>query len=117
MVTMGVNDYILLIFAPILVLAGLAGFIIPERKSLTSGARSYNVFHIVFGMVGIAIVCFALDTSAVRWFNAGFGIIDLYQAAASRMNWFPVEYFKWKQADDVLHIIIGLLLVIVGLLV
>jgi hypothetical protein len=51
----------------------------------------------------------------IRAFNLGFGLIDLYQAAASYAHLFPKEYFRWTRADDVLHIIIGAALVAVGL--
>ena len=107
------NYYVLLIFAPLLVLVGLAGFLIPANKSLTSGAPAYNIFHIVFGLVGAGIVYFQHDP-CIRAFNIGFGILDLAQAAASFMHVFPKQYFKWKRADDVLHIVIGAFLVVVG---
>jgi hypothetical protein len=109
-----INYYVTLVFAPLLILTGLAGFIVPENKSLTSGAPAYNVFHIVFGLVGLAAVLSASDT-CIRAFNIGFGLIDLYQAAASFLHLFPEKQFKWKRTDDVLHIVIGALLVGVGL--
>ena len=43
------NRTVLSIFAPILILAGISGFVIPEQYSLTSGAAPYNMFHIVLG--------------------------------------------------------------------
>lgn len=107
------NYYVLLVFAPLLILTGILGFIIPERKSLMSGAPAYNIFHIIFGLIGLGIV-FLGNESAMRGFNIGFGAIDLYQAAASFLPLFPERHFKWKRADDVLHILIGALLVIVG---
>ena len=109
------NYYVLMIFAPLLVLIGLAGFVIPERKSLTSGAPAYNIFHIVFGLIGLAAV-YSQHQTGIRAFNIGFGLIDLYQAAASFMHLFPEKQFKWKRTDDVLHIVIGAGLVCVGLL-
>ena len=109
------NYYVLLIFAPLLILVGLAGFVIPERKSLTSGAPAYNIFHIVFGLIGLAAV-YSHHQAGIRAFNIGFGLIDLYQAAASFVHLFPEKQFKWKRTDDVLHIVIGALLVCVGLL-
>ncbi|MFM9905825.1 MAG: hypothetical protein ACKVQJ_14775 [Pyrinomonadaceae bacterium] len=107
------NYYVLLVFAPLLVLIGILGFIIPKDKGLTSGAPAYNIFHIVFGVIGIAIVYSHHDLS-IRTFNIGFGLIDLYQAAASFLHWFPEKQFQWKRADDVLHIVIGAGLVLVG---
>ena len=107
------NYYVLIIFAPILILTGFAGFVLPAKKSLTSGAPAYNVFHILFGLLGIGIAVSQRDP-LIRAFNIGFGAMDLYQAAASFLHIFPEKQFKWKRADDVLHIVIGAFLVIVG---
>ena len=109
------NYCVLMVFVPLLVLVGLAGFVIPDRKSLTSGAPAYNIFHIVFGLIGLGVV-YSQHQTGIRAFNIGFGLIDLYQAAASFMHLFPEKQFKWKRTDDVLHIVIGALLVCVGLL-
>ncbi|MFN0277693.1 MAG: hypothetical protein ACKVRN_03725 [Pyrinomonadaceae bacterium] len=108
------NYYVLVIFAPILILTGILGFVIPERKSLTSGAPAYNVFHIIFGLIGLMIATHHYDY--IRAFNIGFGVIDLYQAAASFLHLFPEKQFRWKRADDILHIVIGAGLVLVGVL-
>ena len=101
------------IFAPVLVLAGVLGFVIPPDLSLTSGAPAYNIFHIVFGTIGIALV-WLKRSELIRLFNLGFGAIDLYQALASYLHLFPEQYFSWTRIDDVLHIIIGVALVLVG---
>lgn len=107
-----INYVILAIFAPVLILVGIAGFIIPSER-LTSGAPAYNVFHIVFGVIGLVIL-----TTRRQWlislFNAGFGCIDLYQALASFLDLPPKNYFLWTRVDDILHILIGLTLVIIG---
>jgi hypothetical protein len=108
-----VNYYVLLVFAPLLVVTGLAGFVIPERKSLTSGAPAYNIFHIIFGLIGLGLML-STNGACIRAFNIGFGLIDLYQAGASFLHLFPEKQFKWKRTDDVLHIVIGALLVCVG---
>ncbi|MEQ1605868.1 MAG: hypothetical protein ABL999_13475 [Pyrinomonadaceae bacterium] len=108
------NYYVLIIFGPVLVLTGIAGFLIPANKSLTSGAAAYNVFHIIFGIAGIAIALTQRDP-LIRAFNIGFGLIDLYQAAASFLHLFPEQLFKWKRTDDVLHILIGAFLVAIGI--
>jgi hypothetical protein len=107
------NYYVLTAFAPILILVGVLGFLIPENKSLTSGAPAYNIFHIVFGLIGVATLYSGIET-AHRAFNIGFGVIDLNQAGASFLGLFPKNQFKWKRADDVLHIVIGAFLVAVG---
>jgi hypothetical protein len=107
------NYYVLIIFGPILVLTGIASFLIPPNKSPTSGAKAYNIFHIVFGIGGTVIALSQRD-HLIREFNIGFGLIDLYQAAASFLHLFPESHFKWKRTDDVLHILIGAFLVLVG---
>ena len=111
---MSLNYYTLLIFAPLLILTGILGFVIPAKKGLTSGAPAYNIFHIIFGLAGIIIATHHYDY--IRAFNIGFGLIDLYQWAANRLDLFPKKYFQWKRADDVLHIVIGAALVLIGLL-
>jgi hypothetical protein len=91
----------------------VAGFLIPAEKSLTSGAPAYNVFHIVFGMLGV-LVLWSGREKLISFFNAGFGLIDLYQALASYLNLTPEQYFLWTTVDDALHVIIGGTLLIVG---
>lgn len=107
-----VNYYVLIIFAPLLILTGILGFIIPQKNGPTSGAPAYNIFHIVFGIAGIMIATH--HANFIRVFNISFGVIDLYQAAASHLHLFPEKYFRWKSADDILHIVIGAALILVG---
>lgn len=109
----GANYFTLAVFAPVLILVGVAGFLIPAQHSVTSGAPPYNIFHIIFGSVGL-IVLWSTKERLVSFFNAGFGLIDLYQALASRLHLFPEQYFLWTKVDDILHILIGLALVIMG---
>ena len=107
------NQKTLAIFAPILILIGIAGFVIPERFSLTSGAAPYNLFHICFGAIGLLLLMANSDLLA-RAFNLGFGLIDLYQAVASVLGLTPIQYFHWTFVDDVLHVLIGFALVLIG---
>lgn len=107
------NYFFLLVFAPLLILVGILGFVIPQNKSPTSGAPAYNIFHIVFGLIGVVIV-YCNHDPFIRAFNIGFGLIDLYQAVASFAHIFPEKHFRWTRADDVLHIVIGAALVIMG---
>lgn len=107
------NYWVLAVFAPVLILAGIGGFIMPT--ALSSSAPAYNIFHIFFGVVGLAFVLMKNDP-LIRAFNIGFGVIDLYQAAASFLHLFPESYFRWLKGDDILHIVIGAALVLVGLL-
>ena len=110
---MKLNYFTLLVFAPILILTGFLGFILPD--GLMSNAPSYNIFHIIFGIIGLLSV-WSKRQNLIRGFNIGFGLIDLYQALASFMNWFPEQHFQWKTADDILHILIGGALVAIGLM-
>jgi peptidoglycan/LPS O-acetylase OafA/YrhL len=108
-----VNHITLAVFAPLLILVGVAGFLIPAQQSLTSGAPAYNVFHIFFGVIGLAFL-WSRKEFPVSSFNAGFGLIDLYQALASYVHLPPRQYFLWTRVDDVLHIVIGFGLVVIG---
>ena len=107
------NQKVLLVLAPLLILTGIAGFVIPERYSLMSGAPPYNLFHIIFGSIGLLVTMTNSDTLASS-FNLGFGLIDLYQVLASVVGLAPIQYFHWTYADDVLHVLIGFALVIIG---
>jgi len=107
------NTLAIAVFAPILVIVGILGFVIPPDKAATSGAPRYNIFHIVFGSLGI-VLAFSGNDAAIRAFNIGFGSLDLYQAIASRRHWWPEKYFRWTKVDDLLHVVIGLALVGVG---
>ena len=115
MTTTRINTLTLKIFAPVLILVGVLGFVTPPSMALTSGAAPYNLFHLAFGALGLGLAFFGGGRYA-RYFNIGFGAIDLYQAVASFAGLFPKALFQWKTADDILHVVIGLLLVGIGLL-
>ena len=107
------NQKTLLVLAPLLILTGIAGFVIPAQYSLMSGTAPYNLFHIFFGAIGLLITMANSDALASS-FNLGFGLIDLYQVLASVIGLTPIQYFHWTYADDVLHVLIGFALVIIG---
>lgn len=107
------NWRVLAVFGPVLILTGIAGFLVPPRFALMSGAPAYNVFHIVFGVIGTALVL-AKSATGVAAFNLGFGIADLYQAVAGIAGFFPARQFRYKPADHVLHVVLGLALAAVG---
>jgi hypothetical protein len=108
------NMLTLKLFAPVLILTGVLGFLTPPRLALMSGAPAYNLFHLAFGALGVGLFLSRRERLA-RGFNIGFGALDLYQAVASFAGLYPKELFQWKTADDVLHVVLGLLLVGVGL--
>ena len=95
---MTTNYLTLAIFAPLLILVGIAGFLVPADLSLTSGAPAYNVFHIAFGLFGLVLLR-SRNQAAISGFNATFGLIDLYQALASFFGWPPKEYFLWTRVE------------------
>lgn len=108
------NWLVLIVFAPILIVVGALGFVLPESASLTSTASAYNWFHVAFGALGL-LLALSRKESYARAFNLGFGLVDLYQAAASFLDLFPENYFRWTRVDDTLHVIVGALLVGVSL--
>lgn len=112
---MSVNLTVTRVFSMVLVAVGILGFVLPAELAMTSGAPAYNVFHLVFGAVGFT--CAMTKRAAVaRAFNLGFGVIDLLQALASFLHWWPGAAFRWTRVDDVLHVVIGAALVCVALL-
>ncbi|HVU51266.1 MAG TPA: hypothetical protein VHL80_11295 [Polyangia bacterium] len=104
------NLRLLSLFAPVLIVAGVAGMLVPPELALMSGALPYDVFHIVFGALGLAIVVARAGRLAAL-FNLGFGAIDLYQALAGPLGLFPAALFGLRPADHVVHVVLGLLLV------
>ena len=109
-----INLQLLRVFAPVLIGVGVLGFVLPASAALTSGAAPYNIFHIIFGVIGLGCVLSG-KLDAARAFNLGFGAIDLYQALASMADLWPRALFQWTRVDDILHVVIGALLVAVGL--
>ena len=108
-----VNARVLGVFGPVLIVTGIGGFLIPPRFALMSGAPAYNIFHIVFGVIGTALVL-AKTAPGIAVFNLGFGLVDLYQAVAGLVGFFPARQFRYKPADHVAHVVLGLVLAGVG---
>jgi hypothetical protein len=107
------NLRLLAVFGPVLIATGVAGLTLPPGLSLMSGAAPYDIFHIVFGALGLAIVL-ARSARFAAWFNLGFGAVDLYQAVAGVVGFFPAGPFGLRPADHVVHLVLGLLLVVFG---
>jgi len=108
-----VNARVLGVFGPVLIATGIGGFLIPPRFALMSGAPAYNIFHIVSGVIGTALVL-AGTARGVAAFNLGFGAFDLYQVVAGLGGFFPARAFRFKVADHVVHLVLGLGLAAVG---
>jgi hypothetical protein len=107
------NLIALTILAPLLLLVGVAGFVVPSQYSVMSSATPYNLFHIVFGAIGLFLLSLRKDR-LITLFNFGFGLIDLYQAIASVVGLTPIEYFLWTPTDDLVHLALGTVLSIIG---
>ena len=107
------NQVTLSIIAPLLMLAGIGGFVVPSQYSLLSNAAPYNLFHIFFGAVGMALLSLK-NGMLICVFNFAFGLIDLYQLVASVIGLTPKQYFLWTPLDDFLHVVLGFGLVILG---
>jgi hypothetical protein len=107
------NTRVLAVFGPVLIVTGIAGFLTPPRLALMSGAPAYNVFHILFGALGTVLVL-AKTAAGIAVFNLGFGAADVYQAIAGVAGWFPARQFRYKRADHVVHVVLGLGLMAVG---
>jgi hypothetical protein len=107
------SRWLLQLFAPVLILTGIAGFLVPPHMALMSGACPYNVFHLCAGALGVALA-FSKSARAAAAFNVGFGAIDLYQAAAGVAGLFPAGLFALRPADHVVHVVLGVLLMVVG---
>ena len=108
------NLHVLRLFAPVLIVVGVMGLVLPPSLAVTSGATPYAIFHVVFGAIGLGCVA-SRQFDAIRLFNLGFGLIDLYQAVASVTDLWPRSLFLWTRVDDGLHVVIGLALVAVAL--
>lgn len=108
------NRMTLAVFAPLLMLTGIAGFLIPPQYRLMSAETPYNLFHLFFGAIGLFLVTATKDDLWASLFNFGFGLIDLYQVLASVVGLTPIQYFFWTYVDDVVHVVVGFALVIIG---
>lgn len=115
MVLENLNFLILVITAPLLVLVGILGYITPSGLKRISTEPAYNIFHIVCGLCA-AIVLLSNNDDAVKTYNIVYGILNLYQFAASFARQFPFQYFKWTRTDNVIHLLAGSLLVAIALL-
>jgi hypothetical protein len=107
------NRRLLALFGPLLILTGLSGFLLPPEMALMSTAAPYNFFHIGFGVLGTGLVV-ARRRRGIAAFNFSFGVIDLYQALAGLTGLYPSAIFRYRPADHVLHVVVGLVLAIVG---
>jgi hypothetical protein len=112
-VVVPLNVQVLRAFGPLLTATGFLAYFQPPSPWRMSNAAPYNDFHIAFGVVGTALGFWGTAESCA-WFNFLFGLVDLYQLAAGRLKLWPNEHFKYTVMDDVMHLIFGAGLAIVG---
>jgi hypothetical protein len=86
------NYKVLMIFAPLLILTGALGFILPPQATPMSSESAYNIFHLGAGFIGLLLIIFRYE-NPIRLFNIGFGLIDIYQVFASYAHIFPRAIF------------------------
>jgi hypothetical protein len=87
----------------------------PTPGGLMSNAVPYDLFHIAFGLLGLAVAR-GRRAGLAAVFNLGFGLIDLWQAVAGVAGLFPAGLFALRPGDHVVHVVLGLALVAVGAL-
>ena len=98
----------------LLIAAGLLGFIVPADLALMSGATAYNIFHLVAGAIGITVRLHGSTQQAKRFLFV-FGCVDLWQAVAGPLGFFPAVFFALRPADHIVHLLLGGMLIWVGL--
>jgi hypothetical protein len=101
-------------FGIILILTGLVGYVSQDPAGLMSQAVPYDLFHVFFGALGLAIGLQRRPRPAAL-FNLGFGLIDLYQFLAGLLGLFPARLFDLRPGDHVVHLVLGAALVGCGL--
>lgn len=115
MVLENINFLLLVIFSPVLILAGILGFIIPAGFKKISTEPAYNIFHIVCGLIG-AMVLLSNHDLVLKTFNLIFGLVSTYLVVASYAHRFPARHFKWTSIDNVIHLVFGILFLVVAFL-
>lgn len=100
-------------FGVILILTGLKGLVSRDPAGLMSEAVPYDVFHVIFGVVGL-LAGLRRRPAGAALFNLGFGLIDLWQVVAGLTGLFPAHLFDLRTGDHVVHLVLGVLLVACG---
>jgi hypothetical protein len=100
-------------FGAILVLTGVLGLVHPDPEGLMSQALPYDLFHIVFGALGVTLGLRRRAAGAAA-FNLGFGLVDLWQVVAGLTGLFPAGLFALRPGDHVVHLVLGAVLVACG---
>jgi hypothetical protein len=100
-------------FGAILILTGVSGLVLRDPAGLMSQAVPYDLFHVVFGTLGL-VIGLRRAPLAAACFNLGFGAIDLYQVVAGLSGAFPAALFGLRPGDHLVHLVLGVALVACG---
>jgi len=100
-------------FGAILILTGVTGYLSQDPAALMSQAVPYDVFHVIFGLVGLTLGLRHRPAGAAL-FNLGFGLIDLWQVVAGLTGLFPARLFDLRPADHLVHLVLGVALAACG---
>jgi hypothetical protein len=112
---MNFNVLALGIFSALILLIGVADFLLPEYLTILSATYICNLFRINLGLIGIIIALFN-HIKLSRHSNFVFGMLLTYLAVASFFHLFPEEFFQWTVLDDILNMDIGLAMVLISLI-
>lgn len=81
--------------------------------AVTDRNIAYALFHGVAGG-GAALAATLFRGRYAGTYLIGFGVLDLYQAAASALGWFPDAVFDYSATDDLVHWLLGSFLIFLG---
>jgi hypothetical protein len=101
-------------FGAILILTGVTGLFSQDPTALMSQAVPYDLFHVVFGVLGLVLGLRRRPVPAAL-FNLGFGLIDLWQVLAGLTGLFPAGLFGLRAGDHIVHLVLGVGLIGCGL--
>jgi hypothetical protein len=104
------NRFLALFMAILLIVGGFIGQSIGATTS-----TAYDVFHVIFGVIALIAVLYQGGKYSYA-FNLLFGAIDLYQVAAFGLGIFPAQLFALTVSDNIQHIVLAAVLLIVGYL-
>jgi hypothetical protein len=114
-VGINLNTLALGVFSALMVALGAMGFLMPEKSTLLSTTYSYNLFRVDIGLIGI-ILALSGNKQIIILANLILGAIIAYQACASVMGLYPLQFFQWTILDDILNADMGLAMILLSLL-
>jgi hypothetical protein len=96
-----------MVFGPLLIAAGLLGFVLPARLNPMSGRPIRNVLRICLGIAGVMIAFPHGSEGWARAFNLLLGALGAAQLFLSRRGGVLKDEFGWTRTDDALNLLVG----------